>query len=194
MIKKIDPKEYLEELYEVQVKAFEAYPKKYRPTVNHDEFINNLKTCKNTFLGAFSKDDNQKLCGYTQSSCRDICIDFSVLKTIPQYEKLGLNAALVYGLLEYYKDDIASGKYICDGSRSINHETHFQDYLEKYFGFRKAYCKLHIKYRFWIFVPIKIMYCFRNQLKKFDNISIFHLINSVLTMEEIRRKCKKSDK
>ena len=64
----------------------------------------------------------------------------------------------------------------------------FQDYLEKYFGFRKAYCKLHIVYNpkaKWI---IMLMFPIRRFLMKLDGIGKVHQINSVLRMEEIVRE------
>ena len=70
---------------------------------------------------------------------------------------------------------------------SINHETAFQEYLEYYFGFRKAYCDLRIIYKPVIIIPVKVLYCFRNVLAKLDNIGIIHFINSVLKMEGIAR-------
>ena len=48
---------------------------------------------------------------------------------------------------EEFSQKIGKNFYICDGERNILHETSFQNYLEKYFGFRKAYCKLNLKYR-----------------------------------------------
>ena len=78
-------------------------------------------------------------------------------------------------------------RYVCDGARNINHETAYQDYLEKYFGFRKAYCKLNIAYNPKIGWIVKCLYPLRGIFKKFDSIKIVHLINGVLKMEEYSR-------
>lgn len=185
IIKKIDAGEYAEALFEVQVSAYSQWPKKYRPTVDHDMFVNDCSKWTAVVLGAFH---NDVLCGYTISSTRDRCIDFSVMRVNPKNESQGVNAALVDGLLSYYANELGKGKYICDGSRSVSHETHFQDYLEKYFGFRKAYCQLHIVYRNPFGLAVKILHPFRRLLKKMDNIRIFHQINAVLAMNEIIRK------
>lgn len=80
--------------------------------------------------------------------------------------------------------------YICDGSRNSVHETNFQDYLEKYFGFRKAFCRLRMKYRFPIGLIVKGLYPFRSKIKKEGRIS--SKIANVLFYEEIVRKCKKN--
>ena len=52
---------------------------------------------------------------------------------MPETEKLGINGAIVARILEDYTEKGQFSKYICDGARSIQHETAFQDYLEKYF-------------------------------------------------------------
>lgn len=109
-------------------------------------------------------------------------------KTNPEYEKYALNAALVEKVVSHYQDFLTYGGVICDGARSINHETAFQDYLEKYFGFRKAYCKLHVVYNPRVKWLIKLLYPFRKILQQFDNIGIVHWANAVLEMEKIVRK------
>lgn len=114
-------------------------------------------------------------------------IDFCVLKTIPECERLGVNAALVNAILEENRNRFGNGFYICDGSRSVFHETAFQDYLEKYFEFRKAYCVLKIHYRFPLNLAIKVLFPFRNYIK--GNSKIVGQIKGVLKMEESKRNC-----
>ena len=183
---KINPLDFKEELYNVTVAAFSAYPKKRRPTVNKESFISGLETWENYILfGAFYRETNE-LCGYVWiTNPTNGCINFTTLKTKPQHEKNAVNAALVEGILRYFNNSLANGCYICDGERTINHETAFQDYLEKYFAFRKAYCKLHVVYNPKFKFIIKFLYRFRKLLLKFDGIKIIHNLNSVLRMEEI---------
>lgn len=187
----INPLVYKEELFNVQVAAFSAYPEKYRPTVNKDSFIKNIEGwSKYSVFGVFSK-DTEELCGYallTQNS--DSYLGLNVLKTNPIHEKNAVNAALVAGILYHYDAFLRNGGYICDGERSISHETAFQDYLEKYFEFKKVYCHLNIKYNPKVSWLIKIIYPFRKLLLKFDFKKIVHNINSVLKMEEIIRSQK----
>ena len=92
---------------------------------------------------------------------------------------------MVNKILVDHEDFFNSGGYISDGSRSINHETAFQDYLEKYFGFRKAYCKLHIAYNPKVKWLIKLLYTFRKILINLDGIGAIHQVNVVLRMEKI---------
>lgn len=92
---------------------------------------------------------------------------------------------MVYSILEFFREDINSGSYICDGSRSIRHETAFQEYLIRYFGFRKAYCKLNIIYKFPLNILVNLLYPFRRFIGT-DN-SITSKISALLKMEECVR-------
>lgn len=184
----IDPLNYKEELYSVQVAAFSAYPEKYRPTVKKSSFLEDIDKWKQyVVLGAFFRENNE-LSGYALLSKEsEHYTDFKVLKTKPNHERNAVNAALVEGVLRYFNTFLVNGGYICDGARSIQHETAFQDYLEKYFNFRKAYCKLHIVYHPKIGWVVKLAYPLRKLLAVFDNINLIHQINAVLKMEEIIR-------
>lgn len=193
-VRKFNPAEYTEDLYEVQVEAFSAYPEKYRPTVDHDSFVENVSRWKEeNVYGAFHKETG-KLCGYSFITQNANFINFNVLKTIPSFERMGINAALVYQLVDDHSEFLKNGGYICDGERSINHETAFQDYLEKYFNFRKAYCTLNIAYNPKIKWLVNFLYLFRKCLLKLDNINKIHLINAVLKMENIVRTQNKINK
>lgn len=193
-VHEIKPTDFTKELSEVQEKSFSAYPKKYRPIFIKNEFTQNLlnlglliKEKKIKFFGAFFKETG-KLCGYSYIGCNDQHFDLSVLKTIPEYEKYNVNAALMDGVLNAIQEELQQGFYICDGSRAINHETHFQDYLEKYFGFRKVFCRLNIVYTPLCKYAVAFIYPFRGLIKKFGTCSsLFHKISALLKMEEIQR-------
>lgn len=139
--------------------------------------------------GAYDTDN--KLCGFAHViKYRDHC-SFSTLKTRPSAESKGINAAICYKIILDCNDDLLKGNFfISDGARNLSHVTHFQDYLQKYFGFRKAYCRLRVVYR-PLFKPIiAILFLFKNFLKKFDSYSLFHKINAILLAEEVSRDCK----
>ena len=189
IVREINPFDYKEILFEIQMEAYSAYPKKYRPVLNKEIVLKNIESWNEyVVFGAFFR-ETEELVGYALMFERDgRCIDYKALKVKPDFEKYAVNAALVEGILQRYKSFISEGGYICDGSRNINHETAFQDYLEKNFGFRKAYCKLHIVYNPKIEWFIKILFVFRKIILKLDAIKIVHQINGVLRMEEIRRE------
>lgn len=187
-VKEIDPLKLKEEIYEVYKKAVFSYLKKSYKLETKDKFTEKLKKWKMLKVyGAFNIED-KKLVSYALLTINENYINFNVLKSVPECEKKGVNVAIVNYILEEFNEKLNKNFYICDGERNILHETYFQDYLEKYFGFRKVYCKLNLEYRSFFSVIIKILYPFRNILKKINNILIFQKINSILYMEEIRKK------
>ncbi len=189
-IRLINPKDYTKALYEVQRAASLAYPAKYRPHETFEQFCQKIQFWQFPHVcvyGAFSIKENN-LVGYAVLNDYQHYVNFTALKVTPAYEKQGINAALVHGVLEALNPRMFSPFFISDGSRAINHQTHFQDYLEKYFGFRKAYCKLRIKYRPGLDKIIKIIYPFRRFLFGWlDGIGKIHQLNAILKMEEICR-------
>mgnify|MGYP003293184542 CR=1 FL=1 len=184
---KINPLEHKEELYKVTVEAYKSWPERYRPNVQYEAFVKSIKNwVGGVVYGAYHREES-KLCGYAILTSHKDYIDFNVLRVIPEYEKYAINAAVICHILSDNTDFLTTGGYICDGSRSIRHETAFQDYLEKYFGFRKAYCHLHITYKPFVSLTIKILYPFRKLLGKFDTIGIVHSVIALLKMEEVMR-------
>ena len=186
----INPIDYTDELFDVAHSAYSVYPEKYRPDINKEGFALSVRQWSDlTFFGAFHKESG-KLVGFAYLYDNDEWADFRAQKATPEYEKLALNAALVAAICEYYTPRFGNGFYICDGQRSIYHETAFQDYLEKYFAFRKAYCKLNIAYKTPYGFIIAILMPFRKILYALSKINIIHKIVSILKMEEISRKGK----
>ncbi len=187
-IRAINPLDYAEGLYQVYLEAQKSYPVKNRHTINRERFIADLKDWRgNLTLAAFSKDSGV-IAGYIFVDVHVGYVSLSVQKARPSQEKKQVNAALVYSLLDYFQLELSEGIYIMDGERSVFHETNFQDYLVKYFGFRKAYSRLHIRYRRDIRLIIAVLYPLRKLFRHFSNSRLLSQISSVLTMEEIARK------
>ena len=187
-VRVIDPQDYCDAMIDIQIEKLKTYPEKYRPSLERSRW--DFKSWNGTYFGAFRKDEDgvaTELCGFSLLSCGKKQIYFSLQTVLPEKERDGINAALVDGILTHFQKELSSGMYICDGARNLYHETYFQDYLEKYFGFRKAYCKLHIVYRPCVRWVIPILYVFRNFFKRLDHISVIHSINAVMRMEEISR-------
>lgn len=187
-VRVIKPKDYIKDLYKIYETSVSLYPKKYRQIADIELFTKWMnKEISQICFGAFN---NDRLCGYALLNKKKKEINFSMLKVMQEFEKLGINAALVYEILMYFNNELSTGLYIVDGQKSILHETNFQNYLEKYFEFRKAYCSLHIKYRWFVRPIIIIMYPVR-KLVKTSNNRLLYKIYSILQMEEISRNCKK---
>lgn len=189
-VSRIKPSEYAADILKVHMEALSSWPKKYRPTVCKEKFVESITTWDAELVyGGFDNDTNE-LCGYALLHEHSQWLEFSMLRVIPSSEKRGINAAIVAGILEDNNSRLNKNFYINDGSRAVRHETAFQDYLEKYFGFRKAYCQLHILYRFPLNIVVKILYPLRDRFK--DEGRIGSLICSILKMEELQRVCRRS--
>lgn len=184
-VKRINPLDYPDERVEVTKAAYSSWPEKYRPTVDELQFKQGLIAWKNNIVyGGFDNESGQ-LCAYSCLTEYSEHLEFSVLRACSESEKRGINAAMVAAIVEDYNDRLGKNFYINDGTRSIRHETAFQDYLEKYFGFRKAYCKMHIKYRSPLGMMVKMLYPFRNRIGVDGKLG--SLISGVLKMEELSR-------
>lgn len=185
--KRIDPIEYKEELYEVQKAAFTAYQNIYRPRIDHASFIKEIDRWSDFHVyGAFHRETGQLL-GYAYLTVYPEYANLNVLKTNPAYERYQINAAIINQILEDFKEKLCRNYYIIQGERNLVHMTAFQEYLETYFGFRKAYCRLHIKYRPFAGIVVKCLYPFRRLIKRTDVNSFTHNVAAVLEMEEICR-------
>ena len=194
-VKEIYPLEYASALANVNILAYSAYPKKYRPNFNEASFIKTLEKWNNRVkdgsvkvFGAFYRETG-KLCGYNYISIMDDYCSLAIQKTIPDFEKYNVNAGLIFAVLKSLQDKLSKGYYICDGARNINHETCFQDYLEKYFEFRKCFCKLKIQYSLSSQIMMNFLFPFRRLIALLGRyIGFFHLVSGVLKMDEIARK------
>ena len=186
-----DPMLYEEELFLLHNEAQNSYSSVNRQVSQRQAFHNSMERLNKDpdidFYICFLRENNAPV-GYAIVKNYDDYCAFQSQKANPQFEKYQVNAALVNAILEHYSDALGKGYYICDGARNINHITHFQDYLEKYFGFRKAYCRLNMRYNGAARVCVFLMYPFRKMLKKLDGIRPVHNLNGVLKMEEIRRQ------
>lgn len=147
-VTEIDCKSFKEEIYAVQMAAREGYSEHITESLDKKKLFYAIENKWNYYksYGAIYRETGE-LCGYALLRKDGSYINYALQYAKPEYEKYGVNAALVNKILEDHKEFLSSGGYICDGSRTIHHKSAFQDYLQKYFGFRKAYCRLHIKYK-----------------------------------------------
>ena len=184
----IDPEQFSDELYQVYVDSLKGYPDG-TSMLSKDSFENLTSTawkqdaCR--FFGTFDRESG-RLCGYSDVYERGKFLPISSLHVRPNFEKLGVNLALVDGIVEWYLGLKTEGKYLCDGARNTVHATNFQSFLIKYFGFRKAYCKLNIVYRPPINVLITVLFPIRHLLGKMNDSRI-KKIYYVLKMEAWKR-------
>ncbi len=189
-VRKIIPAEYASQMANILIKAWKSYDDAYEEGDDRkklsDEFLEltESKLGNTEYLGAFLK-DTDTLIGYSIYNLYGDWIEYSVVKTDPEYLNTQVNAALVYyGLERYMKPGI---RYILGGYRTMVHDSNYQEYLLKNFGFRKAYCTLHIQYRPWMKLIVGILYPFRNVIKKLSGNKWMYQIWCTLHQEEIHR-------
>lgn len=178
--KEINPLNYLDELFDCYKESFTAYSKRFgvREIIYADfvKYINSLldEDC-NKFYATYFKETGQ-LIGFLIITLKDNIIYLKQQKTNPLFEKYNSNAALIDFVLTQYNDSLkAKSVMISNGSRNIRHETNFNAYLEKYFGFRKAYAKLRIVYRFPFGIIVKLLKPFRKLFKQTHNPLLYNL-------------------
>lgn len=190
-VRLIVPEEYVNALTDVNLAARKGYGEIF---CEEEERIRLKKTfcttkaegCIIEYIGAFLKESGQ-LIGYGIYEIYPEWVSQSVIKTHPDYLKYDVNAAMVYFAVNRYMGTQFSVKYISNGSKNISHETNYHEYLMKYFGFRKAYCRLKIQYRRPVVFIVKILYPFRGYIYKFPKSKLLNNITSVLKMEEIHK-------
>lgn len=185
-VEEIDPAGRMDDFLRVTTAAYSGWPEKYRPRVDAASLSALLdRSGGKRIWGGFDRDSGA-LCGYAVLIEHPEYAEFSVLRCDPACEARGINAAMVAAVITAYQDWLGPGFYICDGARAIRHETAFQDYLEKYFDFRKAYCRLHIRYRFPVGLAVRVLYPFRRWISAGSGLG--SQIAAVLRMEELARR------
>ncbi len=188
-IRRIDHRAYGKELYCCYCKAQERY-KAHEGHVSEEDFIGALQQDPSEYYGAFFRETGQMV-AYVKNVVRGDCVNMSVIKYDPEYLKYQISAALTYQVIVDYLNE-GQCRYILDGQRAIRHKTNIQDYLEDYFGFRKAYSRLQMVYSPVMKLAVTFLYPFRNLFEKLAGERVLlNNIASVLKMEEIRRACRK---
>lgn len=186
--RKIVPTEYGEEIWDVFQAAYQSYE-----GTNHkqdkDLFIKGLQHTNLEYWGAFNRETG-RMAGWM--SCRnegDCTITVSA-KYHPDLQ--GYNRpsdVLHYAVLNYYLNECHQ-RYVCSGSRNINHRTHAQEYKINNWKFRKAYCTLHLIIRPGFKWVVNIVYPFRRCLRLLDNIALIHQLNSFLLLYQFSKEGK----
>ncbi len=188
-VRVINPLEHSDALYEVMNEAMGTYSEVCSVKVDRDEFINDLKEWEDgVTFAAFSKED-QSIAGHMFVRLYPGYATLSVLKAKPSEEKNQVNAAIIYSVLDHFASQLSQGMYFLAGERTINHDTNMHIYLEKYFGFRRAYCRLKLQYRPAVRFFVNLLYPVRGLFKRFKIARLFCQIDGVLKMEEISRNC-----
>jgi len=126
------------------------------------------------------------LAGYCQCIVEEDHVVTDVFKFHPAFLKQYSPYALITGLIRHYQ--IGRGLTLSNGSRSVAHDTTFQDFLLK-LGFRKLFCSLNIVYQPWLGTTLNALYPARKLIRKIPSTGHLYRLQSLLYQEELRRAC-----
>lgn len=144
--------------------SLDHYPVKDRSIDNSifKKMLDGWNEENHDFWGAFDK-ANGRLMGFIVVRLYDNACFYDLVMVHPDFKH---NATypyygFFYSLNEYYLGE-KKYRYVTDGSRSITEHSNIQPFLEQNFKFRKAYCKLNLRYKWWFGIIVKILYPFRS--------------------------------
>lgn len=176
-----------ENIYDCYKEAYKRYDKadNFRSSESIEEEFRNRKRENLIYYGAFDR-ESDFLIGFFICKLYSDYVETKVSKFNPKYMSLRPSDVLNHYILNIWLN-YPHIKYINSGTRNLNHKTNVQEYKVRTFGYRKAYCKLHIRYRTWFNIIIKFLYCFKNLFYGLDDNDLLHKVNVILKMEDISR-------
>ena len=185
-VKKVQLKDHIQQLYDCYYSAFQNYENigKYGTYEQFEAWcVAENETCD---CWAGYDAESNRLIGYMTVLVYDDYAEIVTAKFMPEFLNRQVSDALYHNVLDFYLNTCKKN-YVSSGSRSISHITNTQQYKIRRFGYKKAYCRLHIAYNPKITILIKLVFPFRKILFAFDGIHLIHQLNAVLRMEEIHR-------
>jgi hypothetical protein len=155
--------------YEVYVRAFERYRGTDTP-VPHALFANHIMAGEGfeDVIEHWGVLCDGELAGYSTNYVFGTTeVSYSALKFDPAHLRRYSSYALFHAMNEHY---LGGGRvaYANDGFRSVLHETELQDFLERTFGFEKAYTGIDAFYRQPYRAFVRATFPFRNLLGRLD--------------------------
>jgi hypothetical protein len=183
-VRRIDCEYFARHAYEVYMKAATRYRGPVAPLRSEESFkkgaIDSGKF--EDILHHWGVFCAGKLVAYAANSVYPkIQAGYTVVKMDPEYGKAYPVYALIHEMTRHYLEE-QHYEYVFDGFRSTLHDTHFQDFLMKKFGFRKAYSRLHLVYRRGLSAFVKATYPCRAVLGALDP-----RVRQLYLLEGIRR-------
>ena len=130
--------------------------------------------------GIFAK-GTDNLVGYGIVHCWEDCCELGATGILTTYKHNG--SYPYYGLYHFWNQHYLQERgfrYVSDSARTITEHSQIQDFLEQHFGFRKAYCRLEVHYKWWVKCAVKVLYPFRK-------IITMPRIKAILNMEAMQR-------
>lgn len=166
-IRKISLEEFSEIAFPIITSAQKSYKVKCH-IINRKEFDEMIKRYENEADKEFwvaERKDNKEIVAVSINRIKSDSCEYDDMKCKPEAlkDRTYPYYGLIYTMNRYYLEE-KDKKYVSDGSRSVSEHSNIQEFLMHNFRFRKAYCKLHIFYKWWFFVVIKVLFPFRNMV------------------------------
>lgn len=196
-VKLLTPEEcekYADDLWRVCNEAAARYAN-FKITVSKEKFvadtISNAKKevgPKTEYWAGFERETGEMI-GYKVCRVYDDCVTFVSSNYSAQKLKLRVSDALNHEVLAHY---LTEGGLKCaiNGERSIDHVTNVQDYYRERFQFRKAYCRLNLRYKFPFGLVVRaarVLNLLPNGLRKKIDRGALHRAFSIVKMDKIAR-------
>lgn len=179
-VRRVTKAELSEQGYEVHRSAAAAYKvKAHVPTRKEfEDRLANQDECYE-YWGSFRKDNGQMI-AFSMNDVENDYAEYQTFKAIPDFRTSHYAFyGLLYEMNRYYLEDKGL-KFVNDGARSITNHSNVQPFLIDTFNFRKAYCRLNIKYKWWFGIIARILYPFRRFIK-------IAKVQAILNMEAMAR-------
>lgn len=165
--KLVDKSLIAEKGYEITQKTYDGYRIKDR-RMNKRIFNDLLQLWDEKtydFWGFFDRKDG-RLIGFCVIKVFDDCCLYDTVCVLPEYKynKSGVYYGKYHITNEYYLKE-KHFKYVFDGTRTITEHSNIQEFLVQNFNFRRAYCKLQIKYKWWFGIVVRLLLPFRKIIK-----------------------------
>ena len=150
--------------YEIAKRAYDAF-EIHNASMNEqifERFLNNWNDKNCDFWGVFDLSDG-RLVGFGVVIKYDTSCSYDMACILPEYRdnKYCAFYGIYYKRNEYYLVE-KQYKYVTDGTRSITEHSNIQPFLMQKFKFRKAYCKLKIRYKWWFGIIVRVLLPFKN--------------------------------
>ena len=179
--KLVDSELLREKAYPILKATYDDYQMTDRK-MNESVFNEYLDYCSNEkfdYWGVFDK-ENGEFVGFCTVHVWDDTCEYGLIGFDPKYKH---NATypyygFFYKMNEYYLQD-RKFKFVVDGARSVTEHSNVQPFLEQNFNFRKAYCKLKMRYKWWFGTIVRVLYPFRK-------IIINRSVKAVLNMHAMQ--------
>jgi hypothetical protein len=184
--KKVSRKMILKNGFDIYCAAYARY-KTHEPRFDLQSFqkaINNMPE-QTEFWCVFRKND-EKMVGFCENFIENKFCTFVSLWLHPDEMKKGCGYLLFYEMEEEYLLQ-RNFSYVSNGTRNLSHSTNIHEFLVSKFNYRKAFCKIHVKYRKPFGLLVSGAYCI-SKIIFLKSLLLHGRIGILMRLEEIRRE------